>query len=55
MIRNYGVAEPLFIILIVFLVLAWISCLLRAWVKLGVTHKVTIDDYLMLCGIVRCL
>ena len=49
---NYGIEEPLFIILVVFLVLGWISCLLRAWVKIVVIKKITADDYLMLCGIV---
>ncbi|KAL1902787.1 hypothetical protein Sste5346_000697 [Sporothrix stenoceras] len=52
MARNYGMEEPLFIINVTFLVLAWFTCLLRAWAKLVVLRKVTPDDYLMLCGII---
>ncbi len=52
MVRSYGMEEPLFVILVTFLVLAWVSCLLRAWVKVLLIKKVGADDYLMLCGIV---
>lgn len=55
MVRNYDMEEPLFVIVITFLALAWFTCLLRAWVKLVVLRKVTTDDYLMLCGIVSTL
>lgn len=54
MARNYGMEEPLFIINVTFLVLAWFTCLLRAWAKLVVLRKITPDDYLMICGIVSC-
>ncbi|ERT02812.1 hypothetical protein HMPREF1624_01114 [Sporothrix schenckii ATCC 58251] len=52
MVRNYGMEEPLFVIVITFLALAWVTCFLRAWAKLVVLRKVTADDYLMLCGMV---
>ncbi|KIH86987.1 hypothetical protein SPBR_08897 [Sporothrix brasiliensis 5110] len=52
MVRNYGMEEPLFVIVITFLALAWVTCCLRAWAKLVVLRKVTADDYLMLCGMV---
>jgi hypothetical protein len=43
----------LFIIQAVFLALAWIASFMRAFVKLVLLKKVSIDDYLMLVGLVR--
>ncbi|KAI1369581.1 hypothetical protein F5Y08DRAFT_350257 [Xylaria arbuscula] len=41
----------LFIFQIVFLALAWIASIMRAFVKLVLVRKVTIDDYLMLLAL----
>ncbi|KAI0150343.1 hypothetical protein GGR57DRAFT_472470 [Xylariaceae sp. FL1272] len=40
-----------FIIQLVFLILAWITSILRAWVKISILKKVTIDDLLMLLAL----
>lgn len=50
---GYGRSEPLFLILIVFLAMGWIACLLRAWVKIVIIRKISLDDYLMMGAIVR--
>lgn len=42
----------LFIFQIVFLALAWVASLMRAFVKLVLLRKATIDDYLMLLALV---
>ncbi|KAJ2990740.1 hypothetical protein NUW58_g2800 [Xylaria curta] len=54
--RNLGfdvnpLGTNLFIIQVVFLALAWITSLMRGFVKLVLLRKVTIDDYLMLLAL----
>ncbi|KAI0543045.1 hypothetical protein GGR58DRAFT_519249 [Xylaria digitata] len=54
--RNLGfdVNAPgtsLFVLQLIFLVLAWVTSLMRAFVKLVILRKVTIDDYLMLVAL----
>jgi len=56
--RNLGFdvnasGTALFIIQAVFLALAWITSFMRAFVKLVLLKKVSIDDYLMLVALVR--
>lgn len=55
--RNLGfdVNAPgtsLFIIQLVFLALAWITSLMRAFVKIVLLRKATLDDYVMLLALV---
>jgi uncharacterized membrane protein len=55
--RNLGfdVNAPgtiVFIIQLIFLTLAWITSLMRAFVKIVLLRRVTIDDYFMLTALV---
>ncbi len=55
--RNLGfdVNAPgttLFTLQVIFLALAWLASLMRAFVKLVLLKKVSIDDYLMLLSLV---
>lgn len=53
---GYGRNSPgttLFVVQLVFLLLAWIISLLRAHVKLRMIRKVTAEDYWMLAALVR--
>ncbi|KAI0445963.1 hypothetical protein F4803DRAFT_96408 [Xylaria telfairii] len=54
--RNLGFdvnaqGTSLFIIQLVFLALAWITSLMRAFVKIALLRKTTIDDYVMLLAL----
>ncbi|OAA54757.1 integral membrane protein [Niveomyces insectorum RCEF 264] len=51
MAARYGVEANLFLLLIVFLALGWLTFLLRVWVKLKILKSVSTDDYLMLGAI----
>lgn len=45
----------IFIVQVVFLALAWITFLIRAFVKVALLKKVQIDDYVMLLAVVRIM
>lgn len=49
---NTG-GTKLFVIQLVFLLAAWVTLLLRSYVKICMIKKVTPDDYWMLAALVR--